>query len=113
MRTLVMGLISAFCFFSLITSFQNTYLIAHANHAEGYNMYQDCQLPHFNSRYPTVCAKIALDPPKAFMYTWTKTAISEFSICGPIPCSDLLSIKSIGILSMILSAFKLILSTPL
>ena len=108
-KVLLPLLISSFSFFffvTIISSFHNTYTIASTAYQEAYHMHQDCFLPQFKTRFPTICAHTHINPPRSFLYMWCKYALQDVSVCGPIPCSELLTYNSFIIVSCICIIYK-------
>jgi hypothetical protein len=79
-----------------------------ASHREQVNRLADCKDRAFSLRYPTDCARVTLDPPRYFVFTWVSEAAGRVNVCGPIACSDVMSVRGV----LILAALYLIAKTP-
>lgn len=84
---------------SLVLSFllelEASYASSHADHAEANNRLLDCRLPHFAVRYPKDCARVVLEPPRMFVFSWAATAMSRVNLCGPVPCESFLTVRGL------------------
>lgn len=100
--------------FALIVSFfielESCYTSSRADYDEAVNRLADCKLLHFATRYPKDCAKVILEPPRMFFFSWASSAMKQVNVCGPVSCDQMFTLKGLSVaiaMAMGLRAAKL------
>lgn len=79
----------------------DTYDTAALFYAQQRNTVEDCKTPQFVRRYPQMCAEILLNPPASFWSTWVSDGVERTSVCGPMPCESLFTLRGMVTLSAV------------
>ena len=88
---------------SLVLALHNTYEHAIDTHNEMVNRSTDCKAISFAQRYPQSCAQMVLSPPPSFVNYWVSCAMEEVSLCGPIACHEVVSLRGLLILATLVA----------
>jgi hypothetical protein len=84
---------------SFLVNLESSYSLAYAEHREANNRLLDCKLPHFAARYPKDCARVILEPPGIFLFSWSATALSRVNYCGPVSCGSATVMSGLGLMT--------------
>ena len=93
----------------VLLRFYDTHSDAKTYHTIMTNLAMDCQQMAYVQRYPFQCGNVIRSPPPShFWVTWIDKAFEKFSICGVVPCEDLIGWRPfIGIIvaNLIVTSF--------